>query len=236
MKSSPRISLSRPALVAVAALAVVAVVAAACGSSGSASTAKPTQTSAASASGTPRRGFRGTPPAAIQTAIAEGTPASAFFGNRTPDPAIQTAIAEGTTFPFGDRTPNPEIQTAIAEGTPASALFGGRGGFGGGRQALTAAATILGIDETQLRNELQAPGASLASVAAAHGQDRATFRQALIDAVKERFAAAVASGSMSQDQATQAETNFESTLDRLLDNPGATDAPPAPDSTSTATP
>lgn len=212
MNSFPRISLSRPALVAVAALAVVAAVAAACGSSSSASTAKPTQTSAASASasGTPRRGFRGTPPAAIQTAIAEGTPASALFGNRTP---------------------NPEAQTAIAEGTPASALFGGRGGFGGGRQALTAAATILGIDETQLRNELQAPGASLASVAAAHGQDRATFRQALIDAVKQRFAAAVTSGSMTQDQANQAESAFESGLDRLLDNPGATNAPPAPDST-----
>jgi len=231
LNSFPRISLSRPALAAIAALAVVAAVAAACGGSSSASTAKPTPTSGnPAAAGTPGRGFGNrTPRPEIQTAIAEGT--TFPFGNRTPDPAIQTAIAEGTTVPFGDRTPNPEIQTAIAEGTPASALFGGRGGFGGGRQALTAAATVLGIDETQLRNELQAPGATLASVAAAHGQDRSAFRQALIDAVKQRFAAAVTSGSMTQDQANQAESAFESGLDRLLDNPGATDAPPAPDST-----
>jgi hypothetical protein len=230
LNSSPRISRSRPALVAVAALAVIAAVAAACGGSSSASTPKPTQTSGNSAAaGTPGRGFGNrTPRPEIQTAIAEGT--TVPFGNRARNPAVETAIAEGTTLPFGNRTPSPEIQTAIAEGTPASALFGGRGGFGGA-QALTAAATVLGIDETQLRSELQAPGATLAGVAAAHGQDRATFRQALIDAVKKSFDAAVASGSMTQDQATQTETSFESGLDRLLDNPGATSAPPAPDST-----
>ena len=123
------------------------------------------------------------------------------------------------------RTPSPDQQTAIAEGTPVGRGFGGPGGGFG--QTLTTVATVLGISEDQLRTELQAPGATLESVAAAHGQARAAFRQALIDAIKKRFADAVAAGTMTQDQATQAETAFESGLDRLLDNPGAFSGPPA---------
>ncbi len=151
------------------------------------------------------------------------------FRNRTPNPAIETSVAQGTPFPFGNRTPRPEEQTAISEGTPAGRFRGPVGGFG---QSLGAASSILSITPEELRSELQAPGATLANVAAAHGQQRAAFRQALIDATKARLAAAVAANMLTQDQATQAQTMFESNLDRLLDSPGGgfgtADATPAP--------
>lgn len=215
MNSFPRIFLSRPALVAAVALTVAAALAAACGS-GSASTPGASPTSSASA-GDARQGFRNrTPRPEIQTAIALGTP----FGNRTP---------------FADRTPNPDIQTAIAEGTPAGppAAQGLKPGPAARvaeerARLLAAAATVLAIDETQLRSELQAPGATLERVAAAHGQQRAAFRQALIDATKKRLSDDVANGTLAQDVADQIESNFESGLDRLLDNPGAVFAEPTP--------
>ncbi|HYM16538.1 MAG TPA: hypothetical protein VEZ14_13360 [Dehalococcoidia bacterium] len=157
------------------------------------------------------------------TAAATGTaPARFGRGNRTPNPAIQTSIAEGTPFAFRNRTPSPAEQTAIAEGTRPA----GRGGFGGIGQALTLVAGILSISETQLRTELQVPGATLASVAAAHGQQRAAFRQALIDATTQRLNQAVTAGTITQAQATQAETTFAANIDRLLDNPGAFSGPP----------
>jgi hypothetical protein len=213
-------------LPAVAAIILIATatIGAACGSGSTSAASKSTPTAAATDAARGGPGFRNrTPNPAVQTSIAQGTPFA--FGDRTPDPALQTAIAEGTRPAFTARTPSPDSLTAIAEGTPIGGRFlgGPGGGFG---QALTTAAAVLGITEDQLRSELQAPGATLESVAAAHGQARAAFRQALIDATKKRFADAVAAGTMTQDQATQAETAFESGLDRLLDNPGAFSGPP----------
>jgi len=210
---------------AAAALALSAVVAAACGS-GSTSSPSPSATPSPAADASAQHFRDRTPNPAVQTAIAQGTRVPFF--DRTPDPAEQTAIAQGTTFPFADRTPDPDVQTAIAQGTPASALRGGFGfrGLGGG-QVLAAAATILGIDENQLRSELQTPGATLTSVAAAYGKDRRTFRQALIDAVTQRLNTAVQNGAMTQAQATEIVTAFQNGLDRLLDNPGAALTPEA---------
>jgi hypothetical protein len=161
--------LSRPASrFAVCALIAATVLSWACGSSVAKSNATATTSPATAAGG------------------------AAGHGNRTPQPAVQTSIAQGTPRPdFGDGAPGGRLETAIAEGTPADAVgrgFGGPGGFGGGR-ALTAAATLLGIDETQLRSELQTSGATIASVAAAHGLDRATLRQGLIEATRQRLAA-----------------------------------------------
>jgi hypothetical protein len=212
-----------PLAVGAIGLIAAAAIGAACGSgSTSAASKSPTPAPAATNASGGGRGFRNrTPNPAIQTSIAEGTPFG--FGDRTPNPGLQTAIAEGTRPAFGNRTPSPDQQTAIAEGTPIGRAFGPGGGFG---QTLTTVAAVLGISEDQLRSELQAPGATLASVAAAHGQARAAFRQALIDATKTRLADAVAAGTLTQDAATQAETAFESGLDRLLDNPGAFSGPP----------
>ena len=178
--------------VAVAGVAAVAMIAAVACGSGSNSPA-----TSASSTATPRVGRgRG-------------------FGNRTPDPAIETSIAEGTPPPFGNRTPPPAIQTAVAEGTPLSAL---RGGFGG--RELATVAFIIGITPQQLRSELQAPGASIQSVAAAHGKDRATVRQALIDANRQRLAAEVSSGTITQAMADQQQSQFEANVDSLIDRVG----------------
>lgn len=216
-----------PLTVAAIGLMSTAALAAACGSGSTSAASKSPTAAATNTAGAGRAGGGGgfrnrTPNPAIQTSIAEGTPLG--FADRTPNPDLQTAIAEGTRPAFGGFTPSPDQQTAIAEGTPIGRGFGGPGGGFG--QTLTTAASVLGITEDQLRSELQVQGATLESVAAAHGQARAAFRQGLIDATKKRFADAVAAGTMTQDQATQAETAFESGLDRLLDNPGAFSGPP----------
>ncbi len=111
------------------------------------------------------------------------------------------------------------MQTAIAQGTPASALRGGFGGPGGGR-GLAIVATVLGMSQDDLQTALQAPGASIETVAAAHGKDRATLRQALILADRQRLNDMVSSGSITQDIADQQATQFESSLDSLIDRVG----------------
>lgn len=165
-----------------------------------------------------------------------GASTSTAANNRTP----------GARGGFGNRTPNPDFQTAIAEGTPASALReqGGPGGLGGGsgRDTLTTVATLLAIDPAVLQTELQTDGATIASVAAAHGKDRATIRQALIDAQRQRIADAVANGSVAQADVDAMAAQFEARVDALLDsnragpgggpnnggNPGGGAPPPAP--------
>jgi hypothetical protein len=221
--NEPRTRSRRLRGAALAAIAAGAVVAAACGGAGastsSTATAGSTNASAADAGRTPGRFRNGTPPPDAQTAIAEGTP-FAGFRNGTPPAAVQTAIAEGTPFGgFGNRTPSADVQTAIAEGTPASALRGGVGGANGAR-VITALAGILGVDEATLRNELQAPGASIETVAAAHGVARATVRQQLIDAVRQSLTDAVKNGTLTQAMADQSASQFEANVDNTLDRVG----------------
>ena len=214
MTHNPR---SRRALIAAATIGAGAVLAACGGSSSKAASNTATPVTARTASA--RRFLARTPNPAIETSIAEGTPAP--FG-RGFSPAIQTSIAEGTPAPF--RNAPPAVQTSIAEGTP-------RAGGGFRVRAVTLLATVLNVPASQLQTELQAPGATIASVAAAHGFVRDAVRQALIDAAKQRFSQQVQSGAITQDQATQAETQFESGIDAMLDSngtpPGAS-ASPAP--------
>ena len=190
------------------ALVTVALTAAACGGSNAKSATQSTTTPSTSA------------------AADEARTPGGRFGNRTPPPAIQTSIAQGTPPSFGNRAPSGAIATSIAQGTPRSALRGFRGG-----RVLTDIAAILAIDEAQLRSELQAPSASIEKVAAARGIDRATIRQKLIDAVRLRLNAGVAAGTstqqMADDQATQFESNIDSTLDEVGGGPGLLDRPTA---------
>ena len=173
----------------------------------------------------------GSSSAKIVPSSAAGASASAAASNGTP----------GARGGFGNRTPRADFQTAIAEGTPASALRGqgggpgGAGGIGGGgRRTVATVATLLGVDPAALQTELQATGATIASVAAAHGKDRATVRQALVDAQRQRIADAVANGSVVQADADAMAAQFETRVDALLDgngagpggNPGDGGAPP----------
>jgi len=209
-----------------AAIVAAALVATACGSPAAKSaSSSPTAAGGVQAAPGTRGGgrFRGLAPA-DQTAAAQGTPLA--FGGRTPPPEVQTSIAEGTPFGFGNRTPPAAVQTAIAEGTPASELRRGAG-LGGGGRALAAAASILGIDMAQLQTELAAPGASLEQVAAAHGFARATFKQDLIDAVHARLAQSVSDGTLTQQAADQAASDFDASVDSLLDRIGGLTQPEA---------
>jgi hypothetical protein len=184
-----------------AALVAVAAIGAACGGSSAKSATQPTT-------------------APTDAAASDARTPGGRFGNRTPQAAIQTSIAEGTPPGFGNRTPSAARATAIAQGTPPSALRGSRSG---GR-VITDVASILGIDETQVRSELQAPNASIQMVAAAHGVDRATIRKKLIDAVTQRLNSAVTAGTstqqMADDQAAQFSSNIDGTLDQVGGGPG----------------
>lgn len=207
---------------AIAGVVAAALIAGACGGASSsaktAATSTPTVADAGSTGGarTPdgRFGNR-TPSPDMETAIAQGTRVRG--GNRTPPPDALTAIAQGTQVFGGNRTPSSGDQTAIAQGTPAGALrrFGG----GGGR-VLTSVATLLSIDETQLRSELQAQGASIETIAAAHGLDRPTLRLRLIAAVRQRLQDAVTSGAVPQAAADQNASDFEANIDRTIDAVG----------------
>ncbi len=194
---------ARTRILATVAIALAAATAAAaCGGSSSAKTA---------ASPSPASAVAGTPGAR---------------GDRTPRSDTQTSIAEGAPAPggFGNRTPSPDMQTAIAEGTPVGG-FRGAGGFGGG-QTITQLATLLGVGEAQLQTELQAPGATVASVAAAHGMDRAAVRQALIDTQRQRAGDAVTSGTLTQEMADAQVSQFEARVDQVLDGNGTGARPP----------
>jgi hypothetical protein len=128
---------------------------------------------------------------------------------------IATAIAQGT--PAASLFPNSDDATAYAEGTP----VGGARGGGGRGQVLPAVAAFLSITEDQLSTELQASGATIASVAAAHGQTRDALKQAIIAATQQRESDAVTSGRITQDQADQALSQLESNLDSLVDSDGS---------------
>ncbi len=202
----------------VGAMVIVAGALAACGGASAKSAATPSPTSASGrAAGFGNRRL----PAALQTSIAEGTRVP-FRG--TPNAALQTSIAEGTPPPFRG-TPNPARETAIAEGTPVPGFGIGRGG-----RLLGELTTILNETQDQLQTELQVPGATIASVANAHGMPRDAVRQALIDATKQRFDQMVQSGSLTQAQADQSVSQFESSVDGLLDSNGGGNfgGPPPP--------
>lgn len=139
-------------------------------------------------------------------------------------PASATATASsGRARAFGNRTPRPALRTAIAEGTRPAGV--GAGGFAGANVA-GAVATLLAITPAQLQTELAAPGATLATVAAAHGKDRAALKQALITTTEQRLNTAVANGTITQAASDQSLMQFQSRIDALVDSKGATGVRP----------
>ncbi|HEX5479291.1 MAG TPA: hypothetical protein VFY79_06175 [Dehalococcoidia bacterium] len=224
----------KAAVAGIGALALASVLAA-CGSS--AAKTPPAATPTAASAGQRRIGNR-TPSPALQTSIAEGTPAP--FGALRGD--LQTSIAEGTPAPFA--TQRAAVQTSIAEGTPAPAgRFGNAppsvqtaiaegtrpaGGFGIRGRLLTIIAGVLNEPESQLQTELQVSGATIASVGNAHGFARDALRQALLDAYRQDTAQQVQSGAITQAQADQMNSQFTANIDSLLDSSGTNGGPPPP--------
>ncbi|MFW3171005.1 hypothetical protein [Geodermatophilus sp. CPCC 206100] len=103
-------------------------------------------------------------------------------------------------------------------GTLAAADLSGHGGHGGGR-GLAVAGEALGMSEDDLRSALQADGATLASVAEDQGVAVDTLVQALVTAQRERIAAAVTDGRITQEQADERLADLEQRVTERVSEP-----------------
>ena len=81
-------------------------------------------------------------------------------------------------------------------------------------------ADFLGITQDQLQSELSADGATMATVAQAHGKSRDELKAFLTDQEKNNANQAVADGSMTQDEADTMIQNLSSRLDQMIDSTG----------------
>ena len=98
---------------------------------------------------------------------------------------------------------------------------GGKGGIAGvhgpaGLGDLKAAADFLGIDVAQLMTELTS-GKTPVEIAAAHGKTRDQLKLFLTDAFTRRVQAALDSGRLTSDKATEMKDAFAKGIDKLLD-------------------
>jgi len=84
------------------------------------------------------------------------------------------------------------------------------------REALTAAAGVIGIDEAELRTALE-DGQSLAEVAEANGVSREELLAGLTDAATERIDAAVAGGDLPDEMAAAMKERMAEVLDKVVD-------------------
>ena len=125
-----------------------------------------------------------------------------------------------------------------------SGLFGGRGrGFGpppwshgrgplGGARTLGlgAAASYLGLSQSQLFNQMFNQHQSLAQIAKAHGKSVSGLEQALASAERSRLDALVKAGRITQAQEQKALSRLSTQIDRLVNRVPRqfTGGPPAP--------
>jgi hypothetical protein len=94
---------------------------------------------------------------------------------------------------------------------------GGNGyGVRAGGVVMDAAADYIGIDEAALAAERH-DGRSLAQIAVAHGKTAAGLQQALVAAFRANLDTAVAAGRITEAQAAQALTTFQSRVQTLID-------------------
>jgi len=109
----------------------------------------------------------------------------------------------------------------------------GRGGFGRGDFAFGLGrgpglhglcgvageelAAFLGIDAEQLREELRAEGATLATVAEAHGKTRDELKAFISQSARARLDERVADGDITQDRADEIMATLEERLDAAID-------------------
>lgn len=89
----------------------------------------------------------------------------------------------------------------------------GRFGFFGGEEL----ATFLGVTAEDLRTELQADGATLASVATAHGKSRDELKAFLTAEFQSHLAEHVANGDLTQEEADARLADKTANLDAMID-------------------
>jgi polyhydroxyalkanoate synthesis regulator phasin len=98
---------------------------------------------------------------------------------------------------------------------------GGKGfefGFGFFGADASKLADFLGISQDQLKTELRADNATLASVAEAHGKSRDDLKNFLTDQAKAQLDHAVSKGKLTQQQADSMVSALQSRLDTLIDH------------------
>ena len=78
-------------------------------------------------------------------------------------------------------------------------------------------AGFLGITTEQLRTELSADGASLASVAQAHGKSRDELKAFIKETAKSTLDEAVKNGDLTQEQEDNALSTLDSHVDQMID-------------------
>jgi polyhydroxyalkanoate synthesis regulator phasin len=78
-------------------------------------------------------------------------------------------------------------------------------------------AAFLGIDASQLRDEVTADGATLASVAEAHGKTRDALKAFLQQKADDRIDAAVEDGKITDEQGSDAKSKVSDHLHQLID-------------------
>ena len=108
-----------------------------------------------------------------------------------------------------------EAEEPAPEGTEREGRRGHRGGCN-----LGAAADVIGIDEADLREAVDA-GSTIADVALDNGVSPDAVIEAMVDAKTERIADKVAEGRITQDEA---DTKIAELTDRITDQVNGTDA------------
>jgi membrane-bound lytic murein transglycosylase B len=144
-----------------------------------------------------------------QTAIQE-VDAAVAAGRLTADQAqqLKDRINSGAGVPLFGGLHGPK-------GGPGGGMHRGGPGLGADHAAL---ATFLGVTAEQLRTERSTQ--SLAQVAQNHGKTAAQLKQFLVDQAKQRLAAEVTAGRITQAQADQRLQQFEAGLDQAINAVG----------------
>jgi polyhydroxyalkanoate synthesis regulator phasin len=136
-------------------------------------------------------------PALAAPGDAEGTASSAV--ERIAD-ALSGLVDDGSI----TQEQADEVAATLSE-----AGLGDRGGHHGRGPDLATAAEALGMTEEDLREALEADGATLAQVAEDQGVAVDTLVQALVTAEEDRIAEAVADGRLTQEQADERLADLE---------------------------
>jgi polyhydroxyalkanoate synthesis regulator phasin len=151
-------------------------------------------------------------------------------------PKLQNAIKDARNDEIDEAVQNGDLTQEQADAlkqkldqAPGDGEFGfgfghmrGRGAFGKAfgfhmRDGAEKLAGFLGISQEQLRTELSADGATLASVAEAHGKSRDELKAFIKDATKATLDEAVKNGDITQEQADTALSTLDSHLDQMID-------------------
>jgi len=113
----------------------------------------------------------------------------------------------------------PDDRPGLFHGGPKHGGFpmGGHGFGFGFPDAADKLADFLGISQDQLKTELQADNATLATVAEAHGKSRDDLKAFIRDGAKAKLDEAVANGDLTQKREDDALAQLDANLDEIID-------------------